>query len=212
MKTLEKIIEKYSKVECNENNYEVGGGLVEYKSASNRHEDALNDAGKLTFGKAAAMFKKATGCPVEFVNEIFWYAVPNPEWHHAGFLPKAYGGGMKKTYFLNAKQIVYIASNWEKLVQSLEISKQEKMNKEELKKAKEMEMQQYLEANATYHVRILNAPKYFYTTKREMNGKYGWFDSTGKTYRLPEYLTGWAFENEEKFETFRKMLLEYRTL
>ena len=127
MKNLAKIIEKYSKIEFNENNYNVGGGFTDSgKKASNRHEDALYDIGKLTFGKAAAMFKKATGCEVAFINKIFDYAVPNAEWHHAGFLPKSYGGGMKKTYFLNSIEIVYIAANWQFLVGKLEISKNEK--------------------------------------------------------------------------------------
>jgi threonine aldolase len=37
------------------------------------------------------------------------------EYHHAGRLPKRYGGGMKKTYFLNARQIVFCARNWQKI-------------------------------------------------------------------------------------------------
>ena len=61
MKNLQKIIEKYSKLNFNADNYSVGGGLCDSgKKASNRHEEALNDLGKLTQGKCAAMFKKAT--------------------------------------------------------------------------------------------------------------------------------------------------------
>ena len=65
------------------------GGLDSGKFASRRHEDAKNDFGKLTLGKAAQMFKKAVGSDdVEFIKEVLSYAVPNMEWHHAGKLPK----------------------------------------------------------------------------------------------------------------------------
>ena len=50
MKSLQKIIEKYSKVEYNTRNYEVGGGLSFGKFASNRHEDAKNGNSDL-FGR-----------------------------------------------------------------------------------------------------------------------------------------------------------------
>lgn len=206
MKNLAKIIEKYSKVEFNENNYGVGGGLTDSgKKASNRHEDALNDEGKLTFGKAAAMFKKATGCEVAFINEIFNYAIPNAEWHHAGFLPKSYGGGMKKTYFLNATEIVEIATNWQNLVEKLEISKNDKRITEENKKNREQIRYEFLKANAKRITRVTKTPELFYETDREMNGKYGWFSSYGKSYNMTEYYSGWAFENIEKYNEFQNL-------
>lgn len=206
MKNLAKIIEKYSKVEFNENNYGVGGGLTDSgKKASNRHEEALNDEGKLTFGKAAAMFKKATGCEVAFINEIFDYAVPNAEWHHAGFLPKSYGGGMKKTYFLNSSEIVEIATNWQNLVEKLEISKTEKRIASENQKNKEQIKQDFLKQNATRISRTTKTPELFYETDREMNGKYGWFSSYGKSYNMTEYYSGWAFESIEKYNEFQNL-------
>lgn len=206
MKNLAKIIEKYSNVKCNEDNYSVGGGLSDSgKKASNRHEDALNDDGKLTFGKAAAMFKKATGCEVAFINEIFHYAVPNAEWHHAGFLPKSYGGGMKKTYFLNSAEIVEIATNWQNLVEKLEISKTEKRNAAEEKKNLEVRKLEFLQANAKKIERTTKTPELFYETGREMNGKYGWFSSYGKSYNMTEYFTGWAFESLEKYNEFKNL-------
>lgn len=52
----------------------------------------------MTVGKATAMFKNATGLDTETIKEIIDYAVPNQEWHHAGFLPKQYGGGMDGKY------------------------------------------------------------------------------------------------------------------
>lgn len=206
MKNLAKIIEKYSKIEFNENNYGVGGGLTDTgKKASNRHEDALNDKGKLTFGKAAAMFKKATGCEVAFINEIFDYAVPNAEWHHAGFLPKSYGGGMKKTYFLNSVEIVEIATNWQNLVEKLEISKNEKRIAEENKKNREQIKHDFLKENATRINRVTKMPELFYETDREMNGKYGWFSSYGKSYNMTEYYSGWAFSSIEKYNEFQNL-------
>ena len=110
MKNLKSIIEKYEQISHNADNYEIGGGLDSNKFASRRHEDAKNDFGKLTLGKATQMFKKAVGSDdVEFIKEVLHYALPNMEWHHAGKLPKQYGGGMKKTYFLNSYEIVKIA-------------------------------------------------------------------------------------------------------
>ena len=65
--------------------------------------------GKLTLGQANQLFAKARSCTVDEAREVIEYGVPNMEWHHAGKLPKAYGGGMKKTYFLNSKEIVDVA-------------------------------------------------------------------------------------------------------
>jgi len=207
MKTLEKIIEKYSNKEYNSDNYGIGGGLTYHKFTSNRHEDACEDAGKLTLGKATAMFVKATGHNIDIVKEILHYAVPNMEWHHAGKLPKAYGGGMKKTYFLNASEIVNIAINWQSLIEKLEISKNEARIAAENQKNREQIKQEYLQKNASKYTRIeLSArPEFFYEIDREMNGKYGWFSSYGKYYNMPEYITGWGFDSKEKYEEFIKL-------
>jgi hypothetical protein len=207
MKNLEKIIEKFSKTGFNENNYGVGGGLTDSgKKASNRHEDALSDTGKLTFGKAASMFKKATGCDVSLINEIFNYAVTNPEWHHAGFLPKQYGGGMKKTYFLNSFEIVEIASNWENLVVKLEISKREKRIEIEKERNSDQLKRDFLNFHATRILRVLERPELlFFETEREMNGKYGWFSCYGKRYNMTVYYSGWLFKNIEKFNEFNNI-------
>ena len=50
--------------------------------------------------------------------------------------------------------------------------------------------------------RVSEKPKYFYETEREMNGKFGWFSSYGKSYSLPEYFSGWEFESEELLNQF----------
>lgn len=205
MKTLEKIIRKYSNINFNSENYSVGGGLDSNKFASNRHEDASNDDGKLTFGKACQMFKKATGCELDFVKEVIKYAVPNMEWHHAGMLPKQYGGGMRKTYFLNSNEIVDIATNWSSYIERIEISKHEKRIALKREKNRDQLKQEFLENNATKVTRVSEKPVLFYETLREMNGKYGWFDSYGKSYNLPEYYSGWEFDSKEKYDEFMKL-------
>jgi hypothetical protein len=205
MKTLQKIIDKYSQAEYNSDNYHIGGGLDNAKFASRRHEDALSDKGKLTLGKANQMFAKATGLSVEQVKEVFEYAVPNMEWHHAGMLPKQYGGGMKKTYFLNSKEIVYVATNWNDLCEKLAISKEADRKSAEKERSREQKQHEFLLLNAVKVVRVSQKPEYFYETDREMNGKYGWFSSYGKSYNMPEYYTGWKFETKELLEDFYKI-------
>lgn len=202
MKNLEAICQKYFTISHNDGNYSIGGGLSDYKFASRRHEDARNDSGKLTLGEATQMFKKATGLDTDHVREVLEYAVPNMEWHHAGKLPKSYGGGMKKTYFLNAKEICAVACDWESYVEKLALSKIAKQTAAEEKKNLEARKLEFLQANAKHVRRVSKQPLFFYLTAREMEGKYGWFDSTYKHYNLPEYFSGWEFENEYVFNQF----------
>ena len=203
MKNLKAIIEKYSQISHNADNYEIGGGLDSNKFASRRHEDAKNDFGKLTLGKATQMFKKAVGSDdVEFIKEVLSYAVPNMEWHHAGKLPKQYGGGMKKTYFLNSYEIVKIAENWDDYTQKLELSKADKRKAAELQKSREEVQQEFLKLNAEKVTRVSKVPEFFYETGREMQGKYGWFSAYGKSYNLPEYYTGWKFADDKTLQEF----------
>ena len=203
MKNLKSIIEKYEQISHNADNYEIGGGLDSNKFASRRHEDAKNDFGKLTLGKATQMFKKAVGSDdVEFIKEVLRYAVPNMEWHHAGKLPKQYGGGMKKTYFLNSYEIVKIAENWDDYTQKLELSKADKRKAAELQKSREEVQQEFLKLNAEKVTRVSKVPEFFYETGREMQGKYGWFSAYGKSYNLPEYYTGWKFADDKTLQEF----------
>lgn len=202
---LQSISAKYSRIHHDDDNYNIGGGLDSCKFASRRHEAAKEDEGKLTLGKAAAMFKKATDLNIDTINEVINYAVPNMEWHHAGHLPKSYGGGMKKTYFLNSFEICDIANNFDNYLEKLSISKNEKRIVEENKKILESKKLEFLRKNATFVHRILMSEKYqfnFYELNREMNGKHGWFVSYGKSYNLPDYYTGWSFESEEKYREF----------
>ena len=202
MKTLTKIAKKYCEINHNNNNYSIGGGLDSSKFASRRHEDAKYDAGKLTLGEATQMFKKATGLETDIVREILEYAIPNMEWHHAGKLPKQYGGGMKKTYFLNAKEICEVAKNFNSFFEKLELSKATAKNVEIEKKSLENRKYNFLKDNALKIERVSNKPNFFYQTAQEMNGKYGWFDSTYKSYNMTEYFSGWEFESQEKYQEF----------
>lgn len=199
---LEKIAKKYCNINHNEDNYGIGGGLDGSKFASRRHEDAKDDEGKLTEGQATQLFRKATDLDLEYVKSIINYAVPNMEWHHAGKLPKSYGGGMKKTYFLNATEICDIATNWNAYCEKYSIYLEQKKTAAQQQKEFEERKLKFLEQNATKKVRVKETGSFFYEIAREMDGKYGWFDSTCKNYNLPEYFTGWEFESEEKYHQF----------
>jgi len=193
--TLKTIQDRFCSVQSNEDNYSIGGGLDGSKYASKRHEDARNDNGKSTLGQSVQLFKRATGLNTHLIKEILCLAVPNMEWHHAGRLPKSYGGGMKKTYFLSAAEICSIASNWTSFVEEIKLSKSKVQTLESRKS-------DFLITNAKKVDRVIQCPNYFYITSREMNGKYGWFDSTYKSYNMPEYFSGWVFESEEKYNAF----------
>jgi len=202
--TLKSISDKY----CGKryyNNYSIGGGLSEGKFASNRHEDAKSDEGKLTLGQATQLFKKATNLDIDLIKDVLKYAVPNMEWHHAGKLPKSYGGGMKKTYFLNATEICDCAQNWVDYIDKYNLSNQTSKNEAEKKRYIEAVKLQFLQNNAKKVERVEVKPNYFYQTAQEMNGKYGWFDSTYKSYQLPEYYSGWEFASQELLDKFKNI-------
>ena len=202
---LETICNKYRNIQQNGDNYSIGGGLDGSKFVSRRHEDAKYDEGKLTLGEATQLFKKATGLEIDTLREVIKYAVPNMEWHHAGMLPKSYGGGMKKTYFLNASEICDCAENWDAYLEKLSLSKIATKNAAEIKKNLENVRLEFLQANAKKVERTTTRPTFFYKTAQEMNGKYGWFDSSYKSYNMTEYFSGWEFESEEKYHEFLKI-------
>lgn len=200
--TLQSIAAKYCNISHNEDNYSIGGGLDGEKFASKRHEDAKYDEGKLTEGAATQLFKKTTGLELDVVKAIINYAVPNMEWHHAGKLPKSYGGGMKKTYFLNAKEICDLATNWDSYYEKYQISLETKRTAEETAKELAVKKQAFLKENAKSVSRAAMRPEFFYETNKEMDGKFGWFSSYGKSYNMPEYYSGWEFASKEKYLEF----------
>lgn len=207
---LNAISSKFCTVNYNENNYSIGGGLVSNKFASNRHEDARNDDGKRTQGELAQIFKKATGEEVSTINEMidfhFGYRL---EWHHAGKLPKRYGGGMKKTYFLNAEQICELATDFYTILgkykTSVENEKIETERKNNLAKIRA----EFLFNNAKKVDRELKADisnyDLFVETNRECSGKYGWFCASKNVYNLKEYYTGYQFESIEKYNEYKNI-------
>ncbi|MBK0383520.1 hypothetical protein I5M32_11185 [Pedobacter sp. SD-b] len=204
---FQSIKEKFCIVNYNQDNYSIGGGLDDSKFASRRHEDAKDDCGKLTLGEATQLFKKASGLEVDRVKEIIEFQFSNLEWHHAGKLPKQYGGGMKKTYFINASQMCELAENWAKIVEAFEASKiaEQKVNDE--KKSLAERKKQFLKENATWvsRVSVSGKPLFFHEEFSEMNGKFGWFESNPYRYKLPIYYSGWAFESEEKRQEYFKI-------
>lgn len=126
------------------------------------------------------------------------------EWHHAGMLPKSYGGGMKKTYFLNSEQIVNLANNWQTIYSDFQIKLEQDKSNDEIKKQLENKKQEYLNANAVKVFRDYRPSENFYETNCEMQGKYGWFDYDSK-YKLDIYYSGWKFASEEKYNEFLNM-------
>lgn len=203
---LQIIYNNYSTIQHNDNNYSIGGGLDSIRFASRRHEDAKYDDGKLTLGEATQLFKKATGLETDLVSEVLKYAVPNMEWHHAGKLPKQYGGGMKKTYFLNSEEICDVATHWDAYLEKLNLSKIAAKDEAEEKRKLETQKFDFLKANAKRVDRATKVPAFFYKTSQEMKGKYGWFDSTYKSYKMTEYFSGWEFESEEKYQEFLNII------
>ena len=204
---LKKIHQKYKELDYNTDNYDVGGGLSDNKFASNRHEDARCDIGKLTLGEATQLFKKASGLETKEVKGIIEFNFPNMEWHHAGRLPKRYGGGMKKTYFLNSKEVSQLAKKWNEFEKKYfeEVARRKKeadeWNKKQQLKSK------FLKKYAEYVSRVITQPKWFYKTQQEMNGKYGWFDSSDHDYNLTEYYSGWKFRSKRKYDEFRQKFM-----
>ena len=198
LKNLEKIANKYCGINHNEDNYNIGGGLDSQKFASRRHEDAKYDDGKLTSGEINQLFKKATLCELGYVKKIIDYAIPDPEWHHAGKLPKSYGGGMKKTYFYNSSEICDMAKNWFNYVEKFQLYNLNEKIKEENKKEIARKQAEFLGENAIYMHRVEKTPPFFLLILEEMNGKYGWFDCSGKSYNMTKYYTGYAFKSFEK--------------
>ena len=204
MKTLKEIAERYSSKEYKEN-YNIGGGLDDSKFASNRHEDAKQDDGKLTLGEATQMFAKATGLKIKEVKEVLNYAVPIMEYHHAGLLPKSCGGGMKRTYFLNSEEICDVARNWDAYREKIKLSKIYNKNEDEKERNLKIRRFEFLQKYAKKLERIKTHPLYFYQTKQEMKGKFGWFDSSNKDYKLTEFFSGWSFDNEADYNKFLKI-------
>lgn len=194
MKNLNAIIQKFQSVSFDSDNYSIGGGLSGEKFASRRHEAARVDDGKMTLGETTATFKKATGLTSEEVKSVIEFVYPNLEWHHAGVLPKRYGGGMKKTYFVNSAEIINLANNWDAFKKSYDRQNDRAFLK-----------MQFLTSNTIPILRVTCPPSFFIESDQEMNGKFGWFTSYGKSYNMTVYYSGHAFPTEELYKQYLNM-------
>ena len=54
-------------------------------------------------------------------------------------------------------------------------------------------------------VRETSVPKWGQKEFSEMNGKYGWFDSSNKSYNMTEYYTGMNYETEENYKRAKQL-------
>ena len=107
---------------------------------------------------------------------------------------------------INSPEIVKVASGWFDFVYKLEISKHDEILREQNKKDLEQRKLDFLKNNATYILRKQSRPQFFYEIDREMNGKYGWFSSYGKSYNMTEYYSGWEFQTAELLKEFNNIL------
>lgn len=179
-----------------------GGGLavnITGKYESNRHAIACME--KYTFGDCAKHLRSKKGGAFDITAadllRLYKNVYGEPEWHHAGFLPKSYGGGMKKTFFcdelISKKEFISILKK--NSVLNVKILFNEICdNKKEL----------FLKENAKRFERKATTPAYSVITNEEMDGKYGWFEAQSR-YNLPVYYSGWSFESAEKMEEYFKI-------
>lgn len=199
--TLDDVIKKYSNIEYNTDNYGIGGGLSDNAFASRRHEDAKSDIGKLTFGKATDLFAKITKTSKPFIKEKIREIIPNLEWHHAGKLPKNYGGGMKKTWFVNADEIVKIAKEFQKLNVNPDFEIKERKLLENRLQLKTKFEKKY----GTFVSRVETLPKYFHLVEKEMHGKYGFFPYQAH-YSCKVFYSGWSFKSKKSLDKYISLL------
>lgn len=184
-----------------------GGGLainITGKFESNRHAIARME--KVTFGQVAKhlSLKRNGGLKIsatELLN-IYRCLFGEPEWHHAGKIPKSFGGGMKKTYFLDFIPNVEDVKKW---IDDYNKKMDEIQELENQKQKKKLERDKFLKKNAIPFSRVSeeNIPKFSIITVEEMNGKYGWFEASYR-YNLPIYYTGFAFKSNKSKENFLK--------
>lgn len=201
-KKLNNFIKKFEGVEANSENFFIGGGLEAGTGMSRRNWDAKNDEGKLTVDVASRKISEIFGVEKNIVKEIFENNF-SLEWHHAGFLPKSYGGGMRKIFYVSADQMLDVVRNFEALLQKESEREAKKKNDQELEKSREARQREFAKTHGVFFSRVTTIPPNAVITEREMNGKYGWFNSQGKSYNLPEYFSGVAFASSELENQYR---------
>ena len=105
-------------------------------------------------------------------------------------------------YCNNAKELCSVAKNWDSIIAKLEISQADAKQASQDKKNLEDLKLDFLEKNAKKITRDQIKPVLFYQTAQEMEGKYGWFDSAYKSYKMTEYFSGWEFKTKEAYNEF----------
>jgi hypothetical protein len=189
-----------------------GGGLsvsVSGKYTSVRHELA-RESGKLTAGESAKKISKELKIKVSAKEVVAAYETIHgcePEWHHAGFYRNNRGRStMGRTFFFSQEEVEELTARWNELAAIEDKKEAERIEKQNAAEKREAAKKEYLEkVDAIYRSRISERPKFFFTTKREMNGKYGWFDSSMKSYNLPEYYSGYEFKTQKQLNKFEDM-------
>ena len=198
---------KSFKDELRNNKNSNGGGLATNLTGrfeSNRHAIARQE--KFTFGEVVAELKKIKNggfrISANELLEIYTALFGTPEWHHAGKLPKQYGGGMKKTYFLNDIPTIEKMKSWLAQYEEIKKSRKEEAESEEQKRKKRIA---FIKKFATKFNRLEETPKFSVITEQEMNGKHGWFEAKPYRYSLPIYYSGWEFKSKKSFEKYNKL-------
>lgn len=187
-------------IEQIENNMNMnGGGLATHitgKFESNRH--AIAKIEKYTFGEACKELakKKNGGLKISASDLLSAYRelFGEPEWHHAGRLPKKYGGGMKKTYFLNEVPTAETVKNW---MEKSEKQKKERSNRAETKR-------KFLQKRAVWFTGVSELPKWSVDHKAMMSGKYGDFEAQYH-YNLNVWHCGYKFKTKKSYEKYLEM-------
>lgn len=184
-----------------------GGGLasnITGKFESNRH--AIARVEKVTFGEAVKELAKNKNGGLKIsaaeLLDIYRANFGEPEWHHAGKLPKQYGGGMKKTYFLNEIPTPEQVDEWRA---NSTAKREEKKTAAEIENNKKAIRMKFLKKHGVKFNRELTTPKFSFIEDREMNGKYGWFEAQPHRYNLPVYYSGWSFKSQKTLEKYFKL-------
>jgi hypothetical protein len=187
-------------------------GYVGY-SMSKRAEQAYQD-GKLTYSKLPVWAKRLVDAAM----------VSTDEWHHTS----SYGN---KTPFYSISQFDILSDaekqqldvhDWDSIedfnivpksvVKAFDVkSKEELKKKNDTKRVRQTRIDKALKELNDFKSqfkrfnRQSETPEYGYVEISEMNGKYGWFDSSKGSYKLPEYHSGIDYETAENKDKAREL-------
>jgi hypothetical protein len=185
------------------------GGMFNYsprKAGQSYNAMYAEQRGELTKSKLPAVLKRILAAG--FAQTSMW--------HHTGM----FKGHMNETEFFAACDFDLDGySNYLLNKDEIEAERAAEANRKEQQRLayevrkKEIADQKtaWLKENCNYVERVQR--RLFVEDKREMNGKYGWFDSSSKSYNMPEYFTGWELKEgvneQEYYEIGQKLLQDY---